>query len=274
MAGTYGLSPTYPDAAEADREMDNLISKFHDDVQAWKTKHANGGSREAAEQVWEAVCKRFGAIAVYDLSPQPVKKPASAIGDDPPPRPAPPQKSAAPAALALLWNLLGNYRWGKVVFAVLFVAGATFYFKDQRLAEEAKKKGEEPAAPAYVEPKKVVDPDEPPAGWEKMTDEELAKLGFKRVTRDEFDRMVLPGSVVVPRGRQDLPGYRVAYVEGEYAFLEYMADQGHYTSAPVADLERKQVPMEMPPPAPEPAPEPKPVPPKGPTVRPKPKVLP
>lgn len=272
MAGTLGLYEAYGDRAEAEREMADLIHKFHDDTQAWQTKHAAGGGRDTAvrEGIWRAVAERFGAFGSYALKPEPqaVKKPSSAIGDDPPPR-EPPQKSAAPGVLLFLWNLAGNYKFGKLVFALAFIVIATFYFKDRRLAEEAKK-NEPPAQPLKTPEQPQPDPDQPPPGWDKMTDEELAKLGFRRVTREEFDKMILPGTVVVLKGLQGSSGFRVAYTEEEWAFLEDLADPRHYHAVPFDRLERKTVPTPMPQPAVEPAPEPRPAD-NGPVVRPKPK---
>lgn len=290
MQGKYRLYADYPWHI-ADAEMDDLIAKFNTAVGEWQQRHHDGGGHDTAvrDAVWQAVCRRFGAFGIPHL-PLPVTKPDSAIGDDPPPRtepePAPtptpvtpskPEASVAPGILLFIWGLTKGRLWAKVLFAVVFIIAATFYFKDQRLAEEGKQQEPPVTQPAPLPPAPITDPDEPPPNWEKMSDEELAKLGFKRITRAEFDKLILPDTVVVVKGNQSAPGYRVAYTEDDWAFLEDLGDQHHYLAMRFAMLERKQVPTPMPETKHEPIPEPKPVDPKppepvGPVVRPRPKV--
>jgi hypothetical protein len=139
----------------------------------------------------------------------------------------------APKPLRDVWNAIKS-RAGRIVFGVVFVTAATFYFKDQRLAEEAKQKAQaQPPAPA--------------TGCESLSAEELAKLGLRRITKAEAERLILPNTVVVEAGRQTSPGFRVAFVENEYAFVESLGDAGKYLAFPTAALERKRVPDQMPP---------------------------
>ncbi len=179
--------------------------------------------------------------------------PVGALGPSCPGAAGPPQVLVQPAAgeppaasppwpLALLWAFLGGLtrRWPTYLFAFLFITAATFYFKDQRLAEEAKNKPADPP-PAAQQP-----PTDIPPNWEQMSPEELAKLGFKRVTQEEFDKLIATDSVVVEKGKQSSPGYRVLSLEGDHAFLEEVGTPGKFTVLPVTQIERKTVPQPMP----------------------------
>ena len=183
--------------------------------------------------------------------------PVPLVPPSPPPPTAPAAAPAPPPLLAAVWASLTG-RAAKVAFAAVTIAVLTFYFKDQRLAREA---AEQPAAKGEPPAALRQQPDQPPEGWEQMSDAELDKLGFKRITRAEFEKLILPDAVVVTKGRHDTPGYRVAYVENDYAFLEDLGNAGTYLARPVATLERKRIPDPMPPPAELP----------GPHVRPRPK---
>lgn len=156
--------------------------------------------------------------------------PAPRPNTGPPLFPAAPQTppAAPPSLLARLWEKAGTVPWGKAAFALVFITAATFYFKDQRLAEE---KAKQPQA----QPLPPVPPD-----WDRMTDEELAKLGFRKVTQEELDREIVPGVVVVYKGNQNAPGYRVVGVEGDYAFVEDLGDRGRFTALLLLSVERKK----------------------------------
>jgi hypothetical protein len=180
---------------------------------------------------------RFLAAVNRPVDPPPPKKPDDSLAIDldlgVPPKPEPPGP-AAPRLLRNIWDRLTT-RTGRVVFTVLFVTAATFYFKDQRLAEEAKQKAQaQPPAPAAT-------------GCDSLSAEELSKLGLRRLTRAEVERLILPGAVVVEAGKQASPGFRVAFVENEHAFVESLGDGGKYFAFPTAALERKRVPDQMPP---------------------------
>ncbi len=167
------------------------------------------------------------------LSTDELRPHAPPANTGPPLFPAAPPASSPPAApswLAKVWEKAGTVPWGKTVFAVVFIVVATFYFKDQRVAEE-KAKQAPPAAPA--------DPPVPP-NWDQMPDEELAKLGFRKVTQDDLDKEIVPGVVVVSRGAQGTPGYRVVGVEGDYIFAEDLGDPGRYTALLLISVERKK----------------------------------
>lgn len=155
----------------------------------------------------------------------------------------PPAGPASPGRwlLGIVWEAARGRRWPRVLFALGFITVAAFYFKDQRLAEEGKK-AEPPAAA-----RPVADPDDPLGGLGRVGDAELAKFGLRRIPRAEVANLILPGAVVVVKGRQDQKGFRVVYTEDDHAFVQSLVS-GQYAAFHVAGLERKRVPDRMPPP--------------------------
>lgn len=148
---------------------------------------------------------------------------------------AAPARSSLRWFLGIVWEAARGRRWTRVLFFLAFVTVSTFYFKDQRLAEEAKKQ----AAEAELPPAAVR------ATWVRLPESELAKLGLRRITPQEFGEAILPDTVVVVKGRQDQKGFRVAYTENDFAFAQSLVT-GQYYAFHVAGLERKRVPDEMP----------------------------
>jgi hypothetical protein len=182
-------------------------------------------------------------LAANGLTDQHEERPAEPA---PPKRPAEPKKLTASAALWLANMVFESIKSPtlKLLFVLAFIVVAAFYYKDQRLAEEAKK-AEEPAALTQK-----ANPNTVPDGWKTLSDLELARLGFRRITPAEAEKLIFPGGIVVKAGKQATPGYRVVHVEGAHAFLEDLGDSGKYLTLPVGALEPKRVPELMPPPPP------------------------
>ena len=82
---------------------------------------------------------------------------------------AAPARSSLRWFLGIVWEAARGRRWTRVLFFLAFVTVSTFYFKDQRLAEEAKKQ----AAEAELPPAAVR------ATWVRLPESELAKLGLR-----------------------------------------------------------------------------------------------
>lgn len=154
-----------------------------------------------------------------------------------PPRPAEPTSASAVRWLANVLFESAKGRAGKLLFALGFIIVAAFVFKDQRLAEEAKKAEKAEPAPAPTRPAAQDDPLGSPV-----------RPGARRLTPEEAETLILPDTVVVLKGRQDQKGFRVAYVENDFAFAQSLLT-GQYAAFHVAGLERKRVPDRMPPPA-------------------------
>ena len=78
-----------------------------------------------------------------------VPSPPATPAPPPAPVPAPTTASSILWLLNVVWEALRG-RW-RVLFFVVFVVVATFYFKDRRLAEDAKKAGPAPAGRAKTD---------------------------------------------------------------------------------------------------------------------------
>jgi hypothetical protein len=173
------MSPDYSKRNEAESELDDAVAVFERTFQEWQFRHQDAGVQgPIRDRIWQRILDRLNFNPILPPSPpsppapprppSPPSPPPPQPGPGPWPNPVPPlpppptpppvdpstdpqpASSDAPWILRKLWGGLRRVPLGRTIFTVVFIVGATFHFKNERLAREAAQRDVQPVVQPAV----------------------------------------------------------------------------------------------------------------------------